>query len=81
LRAIEVKARHPTGNEVCFTYNEVHASFNKKDNWILAMVHVEDGKAGEVRYLRQPFEREPGLNTSRLCEFFKPLWERGGAPC
>lgn len=80
LRAIEVKARHPTGNEICFTYNEVFASFNKKDNWILAIVQVKDGRAGEVRYLRQPFETEPGMNVSRLCEFLKPLWEKGEAP-
>jgi superfamily II DNA or RNA helicase len=80
MRAIEVKARQPTAHELCFTINEVRASFNKSDHFILAMVQVEDGDAKEIRYLRQPFEKDPGMNVTRVCERFETLWKRGVKP-
>jgi hypothetical protein len=62
LRFIEVKGRVAGANIVNVTKNEILYSFNKPDDFILALVEFLDGETHRVRYLRRPFERS-GLTT------------------
>ena len=44
------------------TKNEILYSFNKPDDFILALVEFLDGETHRVHYLRRPFERS-GVTT------------------
>jgi hypothetical protein len=62
LRFLEVKGRVSGANIVTVTKNEILYSFNKPDDFVLALVEFIDGETHRVRYLRRPFERS-GLTT------------------
>jgi Domain of unknown function (DUF3883) len=62
LRFLEVKGRVSGADTVTVTKNEILYSFNKPDDFILAMVEFLDGETHRVHYLRRPFERS-GLTT------------------
>ena len=47
---------------VTVTKNEILYSFNKPDDFILAMVEFLDSESHRVHYLRRPFERS-GVTT------------------
>jgi hypothetical protein len=59
LRFIEVKGRRAGANTVTLTYNELHCALNRPEQFILALVEVEHGKAREPRYVRNYPFREP----------------------
>ena len=56
LRFIEVKGRDADADSICVTKNEILYSFNKPDDFILAMVEFQTAGAHAVHYLRRPFE-------------------------
>ena len=62
LRFLEVKGRVSGADTVTVTKNEILYSFNKPDDFILALVEFLDGDAHRVHYLRRPFERS-GVTT------------------
>jgi hypothetical protein len=62
LRFLEVKGRVTGADIVTVTKNEILTSFNKPDDFILAMVEFLDGETHRVYYLRRPFERS-GVTT------------------
>jgi hypothetical protein len=62
LRFLEVKGRVSGADTVTVTKNEILYSFNKPDDFILAMVEFFDGETHRVHYLRRPFERS-GVTT------------------
>ena len=62
LRFIEVKGRVLGADTVTVTKNEILYSFNKPDDFILAMVEFLDSESHRVHYLRRPFERS-GVTT------------------
>ena len=62
LRFIEVKGRVSGADTITVTKNEILYSFNKPDDFILAMVEFLDADTHRVHYLRRPFERS-GLTT------------------
>jgi hypothetical protein len=62
LRFLEVKGRVSGADTVTVTKNEILYSFNKPDDFILAMVEFIDGETHRVHYLRRPFERS-GVTT------------------
>ncbi len=55
LRFIEVKGRIHGATAVSLTRNEVLTALNKPESWCLAIVFVENGKASEPLYFREPF--------------------------
>ena len=73
LRFIEVKGRAAGADTVTVTRNEILTALNKPDAFILAIVEVSNGTAGEPRYIREPFKREPDFGatsvTYKLSEF------------
>jgi len=65
LRFIEVKGRVEGAETVTVTKNEILASFNKPEDFLLALVSVSPSEEVQVRYVRRPFQREG------------ELWDRG----
>ena len=61
LRFIEVKGRHVDGDVIMLTKNELLASLNSPEAFILAIVLIEAGFAREPAYVRRFFQRELGF--------------------
>lgn len=61
LRFIEVKGRHADARDVIITKNEILASLNAPDAFILALVRVEAGFAHQPVYMQRFFKRELGF--------------------
>ena len=61
LRFIEVKGRQADGRVVIITKNELLASLNATEAFILALVRIENGFAQGPHYVRRFFGRELGF--------------------
>ncbi len=66
LRFIEVKGRRSDAETVTVTRNEILYSLNKPDDFILALVEFGDDDDYCVRYIRQPFRREPDFGAASV---------------
>jgi SNF2 family DNA or RNA helicase len=75
LRFIEVKGRVKGAATITVTRNEILYSLNKPDDFILAIVEF-DGDLHSVRYLRQPFKREPDFGVTSVNYDFAELLAR-----
>jgi superfamily II DNA or RNA helicase len=80
LRFLEVKGRVSGADTVTVTKNEILYSFNKPDDFILALVEFLDGDTHRVHYLRRPFHREPDFGVTSVNYDFAELLARAGAP-
>jgi hypothetical protein len=81
LRFIEVKGRHADGRDVIVTKNELLASLNTPETYILALVQVENGYAREPIYVRRFFKRELGFAETAVVFNVTNLLSMGAAPC
>ncbi len=81
LRFIEVKGRHTDGHEVIITKNELLASLNADETYILALVRIESGFAHQPIYVRRFFQRELGFAETAVVFSFEQLSTRGTPPC
>jgi superfamily II DNA or RNA helicase len=81
LRFIEVKGRVAGADTLTVTRNEILYSFNKPEDFILAMVEFRDEDDFRVRYLREPFRREPDFGVTSVNYDFGELLRRSGQPC
>ena len=63
LRMIEVKGRVKGATTVTVTRNEIVTALNKPDDFILAVVEVDGDNASAPRYVRRPFDGEPGFDV------------------
>lgn len=79
LRFIEVKGRVEGADKVIVTKNEILTSLNKPEEYILALVRVEGDKS-QARYVRKPFDREPGFAEVGVIYDLDKLWEKGAEP-
>jgi hypothetical protein len=79
LRFLEVKGRAIGANTVTITRNEILTAMNKPEDFILAIVTV-DGDAGEPRYVRQPFQREPDFAVTSVNYALSGLLEKATPP-
>lgn len=80
LRMIEVKGRVKGAATVTVTRNEIHAALNKPDDFIFAIVEIEGESAGEPRYVRRPFDREPAFDDVSVNKDLKKLLDRSKSP-
>ena len=81
LRFIEVKGRVADADSITVTRNEVLTALNKPEDFILAIVRFgEDGRE-ELRYVREPFGREPDFGAVSVTYRLEKLWGRGTLPC
>lgn len=80
LRFIEVKGRISGAPTITVTRNEILYSLNKPDDFILAIVEFMDDETHKVRYLRQPFTREPDFGVTSVNYDFAELLGRALEP-
>ncbi len=60
LWLIEVKGRQADAETVALTHNEILTALNRPENYILALVEVENGRPRAVYYLKKPPVQDPG---------------------
>ncbi len=65
LRFIEVKGRAAGAETVTVTRNEILTALNKPDDFILAIVEVNDDGT-TPRYVRRPFQKEPDFSAASV---------------
>ena len=80
LRFIEVKGRRADADTVTVTKNEILFSLNKPDQFILALVEFQPDGGHQVRYLRQPFQRQPDFGVTSVNYDFTELLQRAEPP-
>ena len=80
LRFIEVKGRVADADSITVTRNEVLTALNKPEDFILAIVRFGGDGGHEVRYVREPFGREPDFGAVSVTYGLKDLWGRGEVP-
>ena len=80
LRFIEVKGRVAGADSITVTKNEILTALNKPEDFILAIVVFPDEGEPRVRYVREPFEREPDFGAVSVNYKLDELLARGEAP-
>ncbi len=80
LRLIEVKGRVAGAPSISVTRNEILVSLNRPDAYILAIVLFAEKGGHQVRYLRQPFRREPDFDVTKVDYSLAGLLRRAGEP-
>ncbi|GBD27926.1 hypothetical protein HRbin30_03283 [bacterium HR30] len=65
-RFTEVKGRLVGASTTPVSRNEILASLNKPDDYILAIVEFLDGGDDRVYYIRRPFRREPDFGVTSV---------------
>lgn len=65
LRFIEVKGRAKGANTITVSKNEILTAFNKPDEFILAIVEVEEDRT-ETTYLKNPFREKPDFAATSI---------------
>ena len=80
LRFIEVKGRRSDAETVTVTRNEILYSLNKPDDFILAIVEFRDDDDYRVRYIRQPFRREPDFGAASVNYTLRELLKMAEVP-
>jgi superfamily II DNA or RNA helicase len=66
LRFLEVKGRQTGARDIILTKNEILASLNAPDAFILAIVQIDDGFARDPVYVRRFFDRELGFAETAI---------------
>ena len=66
IRFIEVKGRRSGAPTITITRNEILTALNAPEHFILALVEVEDERVAKLRYVRQPFKREPDFGVTSV---------------
>ena len=80
LRFIEVKGRHAEGRDLILTKNEILASLNAADKFILAIVRIDGGYASQPVYVRKFFDRELGFGETAVVFNVNDLVSLGETP-
>ena len=79
LRFIEVKGRIQDAATITVTKNEILTSLNKPEDYILAIVVFMDG-GSRVRYVREPFGKEPDFGVTSVNYDMAELLARSEEP-
>jgi hypothetical protein len=80
LRFLEVKGHAAGAATITVTKNEILYSFNKPEDFILAIVEFLPGDAHRVHYVRRPFHRELDFGVTSVNYDFAELLARAEAP-
>jgi SNF2 family DNA or RNA helicase len=80
LRFLEVKGRVSDADTITVTRNEILYSLNKPEDFILAMVAFNQDGGHQVRYLRNPFQKEPDFGVTSVNYDFGELLARAEPP-
>jgi len=76
VRFIEVKGRVKGAPTITVTKNEILASFNQPERFILAIVLIDGESTEGPYYLRKPFDQEPGFGVTSINFKLDVLLER-----
>ena len=79
-RCAEVKGRVGGAATITVTRNEILYSLNKPEDFILGIVEFLEGDAHRVRYVREPFRREPDFGANSVNYDFSELLSRAERP-
>lgn len=79
LRFVEVKGRAAGANTVTITKNEILTALNKLDDFIPAIALIEN-ETVDLRYVRQPFSKEPDFGVTSVNYDIRDLLSRAGGP-
>jgi hypothetical protein len=80
LLFIEVKGRATGAGTVTITRNEILTALNKPEEYILAIVPMDEDMAQLPRYVRCPFQREPDFGAESVNYDLEELLARSGEP-
>ncbi len=80
LLFIEVKGRATGADTVTVTKNEILTALNKPDDFVLALVAVDEQAAAQPVYVRRPFAREPDFGVTAVTYDLNELLARGEGP-
>ena len=80
LRFLEVKGRASDAATITVIKNEILYSFNKPEDFILAIVEFLPGDGHRVHYMRRPFQREPDFGVTSVNYDFAELLARAEQP-
>ncbi|MBU0511145.1 MAG: DUF3883 domain-containing protein, partial [Chloroflexi bacterium] len=80
LRFIEVKGRKVGADTVTVYHTEILNGLNAEEQFILALVEIENGKPAEPRYVSNPFLREPDPGAVSVNYNLKELLARSTEP-
>jgi hypothetical protein len=80
LRFIEVKGRRIGAVTVTVTRNEILYGMNVPEQYILAVVEIEDGQPRSPRYVRNPFGEDPYFGVTSVNYNLKDLLEKSELP-
>jgi hypothetical protein len=82
LRFIEVKGRITGSEDVSITHNEIQKSVNKGEQFVFAIVEVnEDGTAHIPRYVRNAFTSPPEFHETDRRSKLRDLYSLATDPC
>jgi hypothetical protein len=80
LRFIEVKGRAKGADRITLTTNELRCAVNTPEQFILAIVLIEENQHCEISYIRNfPFS-EPGFGEVSTAYKLTDLLKHGGPP-
>lgn len=79
-RFIEVKGRIDGADTITVTRNEIITSLNKPEDFILAIVQVNQNFVNEPRYVWQPFDVEPAFGVTAQQYKFQHLLDKSEPP-
>ena len=80
LRFIEVKGRVAGADKVTVTRQEIITSLHTPDEYILAIVLVDNDSVHAPRYVRKPFNQEPDFGITSVQVDMKTLLKRAEDP-
>jgi hypothetical protein len=80
LRFIEVKGRRAGAETITVTRNEILTAINSPEQYILAIVKVENGQARSPRYVMRPFQKEPDFEVTSVNYAVRGLLSGGQEP-
>lgn len=76
-RVLEVKGRVKDAETVTVSNNEIMVGLNKKENFSLVIVTVNDNIAENPKYIWCPFKEKPEQDTRSVNYDLKKLLNRG----
>jgi superfamily II DNA or RNA helicase len=80
VRFIEVKGRVKGAPTITVTKNEILASLNQPERYILAIVMIDGNDTDGPWYLRTPFDQEPGFGVTSINYNIQTLLDLAEAP-
>lgn len=75
-----MKGRVSGAATLSVTRSEILYSLNRPEDYILGIVEFLAGGEHRVRYVREPFQREPDFGSTSVNYDFAQLLARGEAP-